>query len=86
MQHARLRFQRERVDAEIQLTAYTGVAAFNIGFGAKTACSSFKIFPNTSWKAELQGDEFRKLEQKWGHVALLIIDEISFIGLSLIHI
>ena len=80
LQHARLYFHEQGVPATIELTAYTGVAAFNIGFGAKTACSSFKIFPNTSWKAELQGDEFRKLEQQWGHVALLIIDEISFIG------
>ena len=80
LQHARLHFHEQGVSATIELTAYTGVAAFNIGFGAKTACSSFKIFPNTSWKAELQGDEFRKLEQQWGHVALLIIDEISFIG------
>ena len=37
VQHVRLKFQEEAVDATVQLTAYTGVAAFNIGFGARTA-------------------------------------------------
>ena len=64
----------------VELTAYTGVAAFNIGFGAKTACSSFQIFPNAAWKNELEGDAFRSLEEQWRDVALLIGDEISFIG------
>ena len=31
------------MDATVELTAYTGVAAFNIGFGARTCCSSFVI-------------------------------------------
>ena len=35
-QRVRLLFQQEGVDATVELTAYTGVAAFNIGFGAKT--------------------------------------------------
>ena len=43
VQHVRLLFQQEEVDATVELTAYTGVAAFNIGFGAKTCCSSFGI-------------------------------------------
>ena len=73
-------FQEASVDAAIQLTAYTGVAAFNIGFGATTACSGFQVFPNATWKAELSGEAFRKLEQQWGNVVLLIVDEISFIG------
>ena len=80
MQHARLHFQREGVDAEIQLTAYTGVAAFNIGFGARTACGAFQIFPNAAWKEELEGERYKKLEALWGHVVLLIVDEVSFIG------
>ena len=50
MQHMRLLFQTEGIDAKVELTAYTGVAAFNIGFGAKTACSAFQIFPNAAWK------------------------------------
>ena len=78
VQHARLYFQEQGVGASIELTAYTGVAAFNIGFGAKSACSSFQIFPNAAWKSELEGDAFRLLEEQWGHVVLLIIDEISF--------
>ena len=80
MQHARLYFQEQAVAATIELTAYTGVAAFNLGFGARTSCSGFQVFPNAAWKTELEGDAFRRLEQQWGHVALLFIDEISFIG------
>ena len=68
------------MSATIELTAYTGVAAFNIGFGAKTACSSFSIFPNAAWKNELEGERCRRLEQQWGSVVLLIVDEVSFIG------
>ena len=79
MQHVRLLFQLEQVDARIELTAYTGVAAFNIGFGAKTACSAFQIFPRAAWKSELGGDALRRLEA-WSNVVLLIIDEVSFIG------
>ena len=80
VQHARLLFKESGVDATIQLAAYTGVAAFNIGFGAMTACSGFQIFPNASWKAELQGDAYRRLEKTWSSVVLLIVDEVSFIG------
>ena len=29
---------------------------------------------------EVDGDIFGRLEQQWGHVVLLIVDEISFIG------
>ena len=56
------------------------MAAFNIGFGAKTAVSSFQIFPGATWKAELAGDAARKLEHQWADVELLIVDEVSFIG------
>ena len=80
VQHMRLLFQEGKVDAIVELTAYTGVAAFNIGFGAKTACSSFHIFPKAAWKAELQGEALRKHELQWRDVVLLIVDEISFIG------
>ena len=80
VQHLRLLFQREDVDASVELTAYTGVAAFNIGFGARTACSSFQVFPKAAWKNQLTGEAFRKLEQQWRSVVLLVVDEISFIG------
>jgi len=39
-QHIRLLIHRKGVDAKVELTAYTGVAAFNNGFGARTARSS----------------------------------------------
>ena len=68
VQHARLLFQERDVRATIELTAYTGVAAFNIGFGAKTACSCFKVFPNAPFYNELEGEAFRKLEEQWRHV------------------
>ncbi len=80
VQHGRLLLQREGVDGTIELTAYTGVAAFNMGFGAKTACAGFQIFPNAAWKAELTGDAFKKLERQWGRVLLLVPDEASFLG------
>ena len=80
VQHVRLLFQREGVDASVELTAYTGVAAFNIGFGARTACSSFRVFPKAAWKNELTGEAFRCLEEQWRNVVLLIVDEISCIG------
>ncbi len=69
--------------AKVELTAYTGVAAFNIGFGARTACSAFQVFPKAAWKTELEGASLRKLEDTWENVVLLIIDEISFIGRAL---
>ena len=80
VQHLRLKFQAAGVDAKVELTAYTGVAAFNIGFEAKTACSSFQIFPKAAWKKELSGAKLRRLEEQWEDVALLVVDEISFIG------
>ena len=80
VQHVRLLFQRETIDATVELTAYTGVAAFKIGFGAKIACSTFRVFPNAPWKNELKYDAFRRLEEQWKSVVLLIVDEISFIG------
>ena len=80
LQHLRLLFQDEGVPATVELTAYTGVAAFNIGFGAKTACSAFRIFPNAAFKKELKGDQLRDQEKQWQCVVLLIVDEVSFIG------
>ena len=83
VQHIRLMFRRRQIAATVELTAYTGVAAFNIGFGARTVCSAFQIFPNAAWKTEIDGRALRKLEDTWENVVLLIIDEISFIGRAL---
>ncbi len=85
VQHMRLLFQREKGDASVELAACTGVAAFtfNIGFGAKTACSSFQVFPQAAWQSELAGDAFKKLEQQWRRVMLLIVDEVPFVGKTL---
>ena len=54
--------------ADVVLTAYTDVAAFNIGFCARTACSAFQIFPNALWKKELKGKASRQLERTWRNV------------------
>ena len=78
--HVRLLFRQADIPATVALTAYTGVAAFNMSFGAKTACSTFQIFPNAPWKKELSGESLRKLEAQWSKVVLLIVDEVSFIG------
>ena len=83
--HIRLLFQQEKVDATIALTAYTGVAAFNMSFGAKTASRSFQIYPKQPFKKELKGRPLAQLEAQWQHVVLLIIDEISFIGTAFLH-
>ncbi len=80
LMHVRLLFQKAKIDATVELTAYTGVAAFNIGFGAKTACSAFRVFPNAPWKPELEGQQYRQLEEQWRNVVLLIVDEVSCIG------
>ena len=82
VQHARVIFEDEGLADEttISLIAYTGVAAFNMGFGAKTACSALQVFPNAAWKNELTGAAYRKLERDFGNVVLLIPDEVSFIG------
>ena len=81
--HFRAVFSEANVPCKIELTAYTGVAAFNIGFGARTTCSAFQIFPNAAWTAELSGKKEKLLEQQWANVELLIVDEISFIGRAL---
>lgn len=78
--HVRMLFREAKIPARVALTAYTGVAAFNMSFGAKTACSTFSIFPHAKWSSELKDEALRKLEAQWSHVVLLIVDEISFIG------
>ncbi len=84
VQHVRLMFMKRGIPAKVELTAYTGVAAFNIGFGARTACSAFQVFPKAAWRSELDGKALRMLEDTWGDVVLLIIDEVSFIGRALL--
>ena len=66
--HLRRLFKESGVPARIELTAYTGVAAFNIGFGARTTCSSFQVFPNATWNAELKGKAAANLEAQWASV------------------
>ena len=82
VQHARLLFHEAGLEATVELTAYTGVAAFNIGFGAKTTCSAFQISGNSKLKP-LQGEHHIKLERQWANAVLLIVDETSFIGQAL---
>ena len=83
--HLRSLFAEAGVPAKVQLTAYTGVAAFNIGFGAKTTCSGFQIFPNATFSTQLSHKAVKKLEKDWENVELLVVDEISFIGRALFY-
>ena len=53
VQHARLHFQEQKVDAKIELVACIGVAAINIGFGAKTACSADGCAPHARTLASI---------------------------------
>ena len=63
VRHIRHLIHQEGVAATVELTAYTGVAAFNIGFGARAACSAFHIFPNAPWKSELEDEATSRLER-----------------------
>ena len=80
VRHIRRLFQRENIDATVALTAYTGVAAFNMKFGAKIACLLFNISGRGQFQKELTGQRQRQCEETWKSVVLLIVDEISFIG------
>jgi hypothetical protein len=60
----RLLFDESDVPAKVELTAYTGVAAFNIGLGARTTCSGFQIFPRATWTSELKGKAAQALEDR----------------------
>ena len=77
------------VPGKVELAAYTGVAAFNVGFGARAISSAFQIFPDVVWKGGLDGPTLPKVEDAWQDVLLLIVDGIAFIGAALsarIHI
>ena len=84
LQHVRLLFQEEDVPARVALTAYAGVVAFNIGFGAETVASMFQVFPGAAWKETLDGESAQKLEDRWADVELLIVDETSCVGCALL--
>ena len=63
--------------------AYTGVAASNIGLGARTLTDLFRLAKvnNTSGElAPLEGDDLKDFVDDLGDVELLVIDEISMVS------
>ena len=72
-------------DRQIRLTAYTGVASTLLGFGARTVCSMFKT-GTTKFKEDIDGPLAVQLQSSdgLGSAILIIADEISFIGTSLL--
>lgn len=73
VQHARLLFQQANIDVTVELTAYTSVAAFNIGFWGHDVLLVLL-------RHALAGETFGRLEGQWRRVELLIADEIAVIG------
>ena len=67
----------------VLMTAHTGVAAANMGGGASTVNSLFKITGDTE-ADDLEGDKLTDLCTKLQNVKLLVIDEVSMLsGLQL---
>ena len=71
--------------------AYTGVAASNIGLGARTLTDLFRLAKINEASGEilpLQGDDLKAFVQDMKDLDLLIVDEISMVSrvvLSQIH-
>ena len=63
----------------VLLTAHTGVAAVNMGGGAATINSIFKMGGNNA-DVDLDGDKLEELVEELSETKLVIIDEISTVG------
>jgi DNA replication protein DnaC len=63
----------------VLLTAHTGVAAVNMGGGAATINSIFKMGGNNA-DVDLDGDKLEELVEQLSETKLVIIDEISTVG------
>jgi hypothetical protein len=63
----------------VLLTAHTGVAAVNMGGGAATINSIFKLGGNSE-DVDLDGDKLEDLVEELSETKLVIIDEISTVG------
>lgn len=63
----------------VLLTAHTGVAAANMGGGAATINSVFRLGGNNA-DVDLDGDKLEELVEELAETKLVIIDEISTVG------
>ena len=61
------------------VSAHTGVAASNVGFGARALASLFKTM-GESGHMPVDGETMRSLHRLFPRCALLITDEISMVG------
>ena len=74
---------RARGLQRVVVGAYTGVAASNIGLGARTLTDLFRLAKvnNTSGElSQLEGDDLKEFVDDLGDLELLIIDEISMVS------
>jgi DNA replication protein DnaC len=67
----------------VLLTAHTGVAAVNMGGGAATINSIFKMGGNNA-DVDLDGDKLEELVEELCETKLVIIDEISTVGAAVV--
>ena len=88
---ALLRALQERGLGKFAIAAYTGVAANNIGCGARTLTDLFRLAKTNEASGELmplEGDDLKEYVEDLKGLTLLIIDEISMVSrvvLSQIH-
>ena len=61
------------------LVAHTGVAAANLGAGARTIDSVFRLGGETA-ADDLEGPDLDSFVLEFGNLQLLVIDEISTVG------
>ena len=88
---ALLRALQERGLGKFAIAAYTGVAANNIGCGARTLTDLFRLAKTSEASGELmplEGDDLKEYVEDLKDLTLLIVDEISMVSrvvLSQIH-
>ena len=73
-------------DITVLLCAFTGTAAFNIG--GQTLHSAFSIYGDIKQEKQykpLGDDSLTKLRQKYRHLKVVIIDEISMVGQKMLN-
>ena len=66
-------------DDSVIVSAHTGVAASNVGCGARTLASLFKTMGDSDHKPA-DGETLRALQRQFARCVLLITDEISMVG------
>ena len=66
-------------DDSVIVSAHTGVAASNVGCGARTLASLFKTMGDSDQKTA-DGEALRALQRQFARCVLLITDEISMVG------